>query len=214
MTNKMNIQWYGQSCFKIQNSKTTIYTDPFSAEIGLKPPRGKADIVTVSHNHYDHNYIDCLENKPFVIKGPGEYEVKNVQICGINSWHDDQEGKMRGGNTIYTIKIDELTFCHLGDLGQTELEDEQLEKIGEVDILMIPVGGIYTIDGAGANQIINQIESAIAIPMHYKIPGLKIELESIERFLKEMGVKPVPQKEFKIKAGQLPQETEVVVLEV
>jgi len=209
----MTIQWYGQSCFKIQNTKTTLFTDPFSEEIGLKPPRGKADIVTISHQHYDHNNIACFDNKPFIIKGPGEYEVQNVEIKGILSWHDDQQGSLRGTNTIYTILMDDLKICHLGDLGQTELEDEQIEAIDEVDILMIPVGGIFTLNATQANQMINQIEPKIVIPMHYKIPGLKIDVETIERFLKEMGSETKPVKEFKVRKEQLPTEMEVVLLE-
>ncbi|MBU4143035.1 MBL fold metallo-hydrolase, partial [Patescibacteria group bacterium] len=146
----MVITWYGQSCFKIQSGEIVIFTDPFDKEIGLTPPRGQANIVTVSHNHLDHNNCEALTGESLVVKGPGEYESGGVEINGIFSFHDDKEGKERGVNTIYAIEIEGIKICHLGDLGQSKLTAEQVEKINGIDILMIPVGGIYTIDGETA----------------------------------------------------------------
>ena len=142
----MNIIWYGQSCFKIQNKNITLITDPFNKSIGLRPPYGAADIVTVSHNHSDHNDYSAIKNDPFVIDGAGEFEVKKVVVKGIDSYHDDKEGKERGSNIIYTIEMNDIRICHLGDLGQNTLINGQLEKIGQIDILFIPVGGGFTID--------------------------------------------------------------------
>jgi L-ascorbate metabolism protein UlaG (beta-lactamase superfamily) len=186
----MTITWYGHSCFKITNQggHLTIITDPFDKSIGLKPPRINADIVTVSHEHDDHNNVKALNGSPFVINGPGEYEIKGVNILGIDSFHDQQQGQKRGLNTIYLIEIDSIRICHLGDFGQDRLTDEQVEKIGAVDILMIPVGGHYTIEASQAVEIVDQLEPHLVVPMHYKIPGLKIELDGIEKFLKEMGI--------------------------
>lgn len=212
----MVITWYGQSCFKIQSGETVIFSDPFDKEIGLTPPRGQANIVTVSHQHHDHNNIGSLSEEPLIIDGPGEYEIKGVNIKGILSYHDDEEGKKLGTNTIYIIEAEGIKICHLGDLGQKKLTDEQLEKIDEIDILMTPVGGTWTIDGERAVDIINQIEPRLVIPMHYKIPGLNIKLENVEAFLKEMGAsKKVAQDKLTIKKKDLPpEETEVVVMKV
>ncbi|MDD2753176.1 MAG: MBL fold metallo-hydrolase [Candidatus Portnoybacteria bacterium] len=184
----MVITWYGQSCFKIQSGETVLFTDPFAKEIGLTPPRGQANIVTISHNHFDHNNSEAINGGSLVIDEPGEYESKGVDIKGILSFHDDKEGKERGTNTIYIIDMEGMKICHLGDLGQAKLTAEQVEKIDGVDILMIPVGGTYTIDEEMAAEIINQIEPRIVIPMHYKIPGLTSKIEGVDAFLKEMGV--------------------------
>src|SRR3989339_587440 len=209
----MVITWYGQSCFKIQSGETVLFTDPFCKEIGLTPPRGAANIITISHQHRDHNNYDALTGEPLVIKGPGEYETKGISIKGILSFHDNKEGKERGTNTIYIIEIEGIKICHLGDLGEEKLNDTQIEEINGVDILMIPVGGIFTINGEDAVEIINQIEPKLVIPMHYKIPGLNIKMDGVDVFLKEMGVgkKEVVDK-LTIKKKDLPQEeTEVVV---
>src|SRR3989344_1604423 len=212
----MVITWYGQSCFKIQSGETVVFTDPFNKEIGLTPPRGQADIVTVSHSHFDHNNCESLSGEPLVIEGPGEYEAKKVEVKGVLSWHDDKEGKERGANTIYVIEIEGVKICHLGDLGQSKLTAEQVEKIDGVDILMVPVGGTYTIDGETAVDIINQVEPRIVIPMHYKIPGLTAKLDGVDVFLKEMGA---PKKEavdkLTLKKKDLPEEEpEVIVMKI
>jgi len=212
----MVITWYGQSCFKIQSGETVLFTDPFCKEIGLTPPRGAANIITISHQHRDHNNYDALTGEPLVIKGPGEYETKGISIKGILSFHDNKEGKERGTNTIYIIEIEGIKICHLGDLGEEKLNDTQIEEINGVDILMIPVGGIFTINGEDAVEIINQIEPKLVIPMHYKIPGLNIKMDGVDVFLKEMGVgkKEVVDK-LTIKKKDLPQEeTEVVVMKI
>lgn len=209
----MNINWYGQSYFKITGKNAAVATDPFDAKIGLKPPRIEADIVTISHTHPDHNNLDVIKGDPAVIDGPGEYSVKGVEIQGIGSYHDKNQGKERGTNTIYTIEVDDIKICHLGDLGQ-DLSDEQIDKIGNVDILLIPVGGVYTIDAEEAIKVINQIEPRIVIPMHYKIQGLSIKLETLDKFSKEMGASKILPK-LSVKKKELPSEnTEVVILEV
>ena len=215
----MNITWYGQSCFKIQSKDTVLITDPFDKKIGLKPPFGAADIVTISHNHYDHNNFQVIKNDPFIIDGAGEYEIKKVRIKGINSYHDNQEGKERGQNTIYIIEMEGIKICHLGDLGQSNLINGQLEEIGQVDILFIPVGGVFTIDWKSANTIISQIEPRIIIPMHYKISGVKgelLKLDTIDNFCKERGVSSKDAvNKFSIKKKDLPQEgSETVIMKV
>ena len=215
----MNITWYGQSCFKIQSKDTVLITDPFDKKIGLKPPFGAADIVTISHDHYDHNNFQVIKNDPFVIDSTGEYEIKKVRIKGINSYHDNQEGKERGQNVIYKIEMEGMKICHLGDLGQSNLINGQLEKIGQVDILFIPVGGVFTIDWKSANTIISQIEPRIIVPMHYKVSGVKgelLKLDSIDNFCKERGVSSKDAvNKFSIKKKDLPQEgSETVIMKV
>ena len=214
----MQIIWQGQSFFQIlirkgKESVIRIAIDPFDEQIGLKPPTCEADIVLVTHSHYDHNNIKAIKGNPFLISGPGEYEIKGVFIQGISSFHDNVQGKERGENTIYTLESEEIKICHLGDLGQKELTDEQLEKIGEVDILMIPVGGVYTISAKEAAKIISQIEPKIVMPMHYHIPKLKIKLEGLDKFLKMMGVKtPEISKKLSVSQKNLPSEGMKIII--
>lgn len=215
-----HIIWRGQACFQIQISKGKgeesfkIVIDPFDETIGLRIPSLEAKVVLVSHNHPDHNNVKAVKGNPFLIDGPGEYEIQDIFFQGISSFHDDDQGKIRGENTIYTIEGEGIKICHLGDLGQKELTEEQLEKIGEVDVLMVPVGGIYTIDGRQAAKIISQIEPKIIIPMHYQLPKLKIKLEKLDKFLKAMGQKklePLPKLLIK-KKDLTEEELKIVVL--
>ena len=214
----MTINWYGHSCFKITNQggHLTIITDPFDKKVGLNPPRGNDDIVTVSHDHFDHNNIKAVGGQPFIINSPGEYETKTITINGISSFHDEKKGEERGTSTIYRIEVDGIRICHMGDFGQERLSDNQLETLGQVDILIIPVGGNYTINGIQAAKIANQIEPAIIIPMHYKIPGLTVDINDPKEFLKEMGangIKPVDKLTLK-KKDLSNKEMEVVMMRI
>jgi len=210
----MEIYWLGQSCFKIKSKEITLITDPYSPEIGLKMPKLEADIVTISHNHFDHNYLKGVSGEPFVVDGPGEYEFKGVNINGILSYHDEKKGEERGYNTIYLIEMEGLRICHLGDLGHI-LSDKIIDQLDGVDILMIPVGGFYTINAQKASAVINQINPKIIIPMHYKIDGLSFELDSVDKFCKEIGVCHKPQEKLSIKKNNLTeeQEEEVIILQ-
>jgi len=217
----MIITWYGHSCFKIQTRNSgkdvVIYIDPFDKSIGLRPPSGQGQIVLSTHGHPDHNNIKTIKGKPFVIEGPGEYEIKGIRILGISAFHDSKEGGERGLTTIYVIESEEMRICHLGDLGQKELTEEQLEGLDGVDVLMVPVGGNFTISGEQASKIINQIEPKIAIPMHYKIPKLAIKLDGVEKFLKVMGEgKIAPEDKLVLRKKELPQEeeTKIVILKL
>ena len=175
-------------------------------------------MVLVTHDHADHNNITAVSGDPFVVDGAGEYEKQDVQVIGIGSYHDDKQGTERGMNTIYKISIESLCVVHLGDLGQTELTSEQVERIGEVDVLLIPVGGVYTIDGKDAIGVVNQIQPSVVIPMHYKVESLKIPLNTNHDFLAEMGAKDVePQDKFTLKKRSATEEdarTEIVVLKI
>ncbi len=206
----MNITWHGQSFFEIRvknKKKETInlVIDPFDESLGLEIPKIEAQILLSTHSHSDNLNIKAVKGEPFRIQEPGEYEVKEIFIKGISFFNQ---------NTIYKIEAEEIKLCHLGDLAQKELTPEQLDEIGEVDILMIPVGGIHTIDGKTAASVCSQIEPRIIIPMHYKIPKLKMKIEGVEKFLKVMGAEDIqPEKKLKISLRDLPkEETEIVVL--
>lgn len=205
----MNITWLGHSCFKIEEKingeNISIVTDPFGQEIGLKVPNVEADIVSVSHNHDDHNNINSLRGKPFVVDCAGEFDVKGVIIEGIRSYHDDKEGKDRGANIIFRFDIEGLSLAHLGDLGEV-LDNKQLEKLGGVDILFVPVGGKYTLDAKKAVEVISQIEPRIVIPMHYKTKDLKIDIEGVDKFIKELGIEVNEEEKLKISKKDLPSE--------
>jgi L-ascorbate metabolism protein UlaG (beta-lactamase superfamily) len=213
----MIITWLGQSAFKLQDKISgdgvTVVTDPYGKETGLKMPSFEADIVTISHDHADHNNSEALRGNPFIIDCAGEYDTKGILIEGIDSYHDEEEGKLRGGNIIYRIEIDDISIVHLGDLGHV-LSNEQLEKLVGTDILLVPVGGKFTLDAKKAVEVISQIEPRIVIPMHYKIDGLAYEdFDSIEKFIKELGIEPSREEKLKISKKDLPQEEmELVIL--
>ncbi len=213
----MQIQWLGQSCFKIQskniNGEITIITDPYGPSIGLKLPKLQADIVTISHDHDDHNNIDVVSGDPFIIDSAGEFETKGVFVFGIPAHHDNKEGQERGNITIFKINSEDITIAHLGDLGH-ELNSDILERLGNIDILLLPVGGTYTIDAKMASKIVSVIEPRIVIPMHYQIPGLKVDdLDTVEKFIKESGLPFEKMDKLKILKKDLPQdETKVIIL--
>ena len=214
----MTIIWHGQACFTLQSADQKVVVDPFNDDIGLKVPALQGQMVLVTHDHTDHNNITAVSGDPFVIDGAGEYEKQEVQVVGIDSYHDDKQGETRGMNTIYKITMESVRVVHLGDLGQTELSNEQVEQLGEVDVLLIPVGGVYTIDGKDAISIVHQIQPSVVIPMHYKVGSLTIPLNTAENFLAEMGAKEVePQDKFTLKKRATAEEdarTEVVVLKI
>ena len=214
----MIITWQGHSCFKIQDKigpdGVTVITDPFSKEVGLKVPNCEADIVTISHDHYDHNNSAALRGQPLIINCAGEYDYKGILVEGIDSFHDDKEGKERGLNVIYRFEVEDISIVHLGDLG-SPLDNGQLEKLAGTDILLIPVGGKYTLDAKKAVEVISQIELRIVIPMHYKIKDLKIDIDTVDKFIKEIGVEPTYEEKLKISKNDLQQEDmELVILSI
>lgn len=209
-----DIAWLGQSCFKIKGKNASVVIDPFDPDfIGLKLPKDlEADLVLSTHEHQDHSNIKVVGGSPLVITGPGEYEKSGVSIEGVEVYHDPSQGTERGKNTVYHILIDGINVVHLGDLGHL-LTDEQISQIDACDILMIPVGSVYTIDAEVAAKVVAQFEPKIVIPMHYKIEGLKVELEGVEPFLKEMGAENIaPSPKLSVTKEKLPEETTVVLL--
>lgn len=212
----MEITYIGHSCFKIKGKDVTLVIDPYDPKIGYKLPRLECDILLSTHNHFDHHYIEGVSGYKLLVDTPGEYETEGVFIYGIPVYHDDKDGKERGQMTVFLIDIDGLTLLHLGDLGHS-LSKETLEKISDVDVLMIPVGGKYTIDAEIAAEVISEIEPGYVIPMHYKtndLAGIK-DVDGVDKFLDEMGVENNIKKDDKLKISgksDVPDDTQVVIL--
>src|SRR2546427_5907752 len=211
----MEISWQGHACFQLRGKHVTLVTDPFSPQQGDSPRLGKinATIVTVSHNHPGHNYVAGVGGNPRVVHGPGEYEISDVLITGVASYHDDKHGREFGRNTIYVIHMDDLVICHLGDLGHT-LQEAQLEEVADADVLLIPIGGQHTINAAQAAEVISQVEPHIVIPMHYS-PSIGDAPNPLDKFCREMGIEALnPQPKLSITRSALPAETQVVILSI
>ncbi|HNU76432.1 MAG TPA: MBL fold metallo-hydrolase, partial [bacterium] len=179
----------GHSCFKIKDKTISLVIDPYNPKIGYKLPKLSSDVVLVTHDHFDHNYIEGVSDYRLLVDGPGEYEVGGCFIYGKSVDHDEKNGEERGKVTMYLITIDDFNILHLGDLGR-ELTQEEMERIPNVDVLMIPVGNKYTIDEKAAVKVISALEPSYVIPMHYKTDDLTgVEgLSGVEEFLEEMGV--------------------------
>lgn len=216
----MEITYLGHSSFKLKGKDATVITDPFDKKVGFAYPSVTGDIVTSSHDHFDHASISAVKpttkrEKPFVISSPGEYEILGVSVFGYPSYHDDKQGAERGKNTIYAIVIDGITVVHLGDLGHT-LDEHFIERLGTVDVLLCPVGGHFTIDDKTAVEIIQEIEPSYVIPMHYKTDAHDDkafgELSTVADFEKEFGVTVEPVKSISMTLGSMPEQTTLVVL--
>ena len=191
-----------------------MVVDPYDPKItGLPLKKGiSADVLLITHDHQDHNFVAGVSGNPYVISGPGEYEVKEVKVIGVKSFHDEKEGAERGRNTVYSFVVGGVSFCHLGDLG-TALTDAQVEEIGKVDVLFVPVGGTYTLDPKKAAEVATQLEPLIVIPMHYKTPGKNEDLHDVSDFVREFGKPQKTETTLKVSKDSLPMELEVVVLE-
>lgn len=185
---QVQIKWMGHSSFSIANSKgTEILTDPFDTSVGYEVKALSPDIVTISHDHFDHNYTDALTGDYKLVKEAGKVNHSEIKIEGTLTYHDESQGQERGNNIVYTYKTDDINICHLGDLGHVLTEDN-IKSIGKVDILFIPVGGVYTIDGAAASKVVAQLNPKIVVPMHYNTPKLSpgFGINNEEDFLNAM----------------------------
>jgi L-ascorbate metabolism protein UlaG (beta-lactamase superfamily) len=214
----MKVKWYGHAAFLITTDQgIKIITDPyepgaFGGGIAYGPIPDQADIVLVSHDHADHNYVQGIKGKPQVVKGTGSHKVKNLEFKGIAAYHDGRKGSERGQNTIFCFSVDGVNVCHLGDLGHV-LSDAETKQIGPVDLLLMPVGGVYTIDPAQATQTAQKLSPKIVIPMHYKTPHCGFPLAQVEDFTSgKAGVKTARGDEVEIKKEKLPQTPEIIVL--
>jgi len=208
----LDVTWLGHGCFRLRGRGAAVVTDPYPPSIGLKLQRLDGDLVTVSHEHENHNYTQVMRDA-YEIRGPGEYEVAGVSVIGVPTFHDSEKGARHGRNTVYLIEIDDVRVCHLGDLGHS-LDDAEAEAIASPDVLLVPVGGHTAINAAQAAEIVRQLEPRFVVPMHYAIPGLKLQLDPLDRFLKEMSVTSAePQAKLTVQASSGEYETKVVVLE-
>ena len=205
----MEITWYGLSCFRLSERKhATIVTDPYNGKLGLPQLKLKSDVVTISHDAQGHNYATAVTGKTHSLTGPGEYEIGNVFITSIVT--DNSEEVKR--NVVFMFDFDGVTVAHLGDMSAVP-KQTQIEALEQVNILLVPVGGGNSLNAAQASELVSMLEPNIVIPMHYKLPGLKLDLEGVDRFLKEMGVtEPTEETTLKISKGNLPEETETVIL--
>ena len=215
----MDITYLGHSSFKLRGRTATVIADPFDPKfVGLKFASNEAEIVTISHNHEDHNNSEAVKGTKMVVNGPGEYEISGISIIGIPSFHDAKKGEERGKNVIYVFEMDGLRIVHLGDLG-CDLTDSEISQIGSVDVLLIPVGGEYTIGAKDAVKIISAIDPYFVIPMHYKVDGLSSELasklEPVETFLSECGLNVERMDKFSLKREDIleDQSAKAIVLE-
>ncbi len=209
----MDITWLGHSCFRIKGRHTTVITDPYSPELGYSLGKPSARIVTVSHRHPGHSYTQGIDGEPKLVTRPGEYEISGVLIIGIATFHDDEKGRKRGKNTAYLIEVDEVTICHLGDLGHV-LTAEQIEEMDNVDVLLLPVGGVSTINAPIAAEVVRLLEPKVVVPMHYKTQALNRELEPVGKFLKEVGAEHInSQPKLSLTKSSLPASTQVFLLD-
>jgi len=206
----LQIRWHGHSCFEITN-EVTLVTDPHDGKsIGIHAPSITGDIILVSHDHYDHNSVKSVEKEGAkVIIDTRKRNISNVEIKGIESFHDECCGEKRGSNIIYKFTMEDITFCHMGDIGH-DLDEEAVQKIGDVDILFIPIGGTFTLDAKQAWRIIKKVKPRIAVPMHYKIGGLSLPITGIEPFLEESNYEILKVgNEIDIEKEDLPEEPEI-----
>jgi len=216
----MKIRWMGHSCFEIQSETgRTIVTDPFDESVGYKAGFS-GDIVLVSHDHFDHNAVDMVSvprgsqrGEPRVIKGPGEHREDGLVFKGVSSFHDDRAGSERGSNTIFVMALDGIRLCHLGDLGHV-LNQDQVNEIGQVDVLLVPVGGRYTIDAGQADTVISQLNPRVVIPMHYKTDVLDFPISGVDEFTAgKDNVVSTGRQEVEIDRDSLPETRQIILLE-
>ncbi|BAF60870.1 predicted Zn-dependent hydrolases [Pelotomaculum thermopropionicum SI] len=209
----MIIQWLGHACFLIAFSDgRVLMTDPFGPEVGYPRPAYPADVVTVSHQHFDHNAVKQVPGRPRVIEGEGRHDLEGITITGVPSFHDSSKGGQRGKNTIFVIEAEGLRVCHLGDLGHV-LEEEQVEQIGRVDVLMIPVGGFYTIGAGEAVRVVEQLKPKYVLPMHYKTSYIDFPISTADDFLSRFpGCRR--EQELRVTADSLPASAQAVIIEL
>jgi L-ascorbate metabolism protein UlaG (beta-lactamase superfamily) len=211
----MELSWLGHACFRLRGKDATLITDPPAPATGYSLGRPSADILTISHHHPGHDFVKAVSGEPKIIDGPGEYEVQQILISGVQTYHDRERGKALGRNTAYLITMDEIQICHLGDLGGP-LDNNAQEALSGADVLLIPVGGGDALDAASAVEVIAQIEPRIIVPMHYATPAFKpngSQLDPVDKFLHEMGVEaPEPLPKVAITKASLPTEPQVILL--
>jgi len=214
---QMDISYLGHSSFRLKGRSATVVTDPYDSQmVGFKFPKLSADVVTISHDHGDHNKSEFVKDAEFIIKEPGEYEIKGVSIIGIATYHDEKNGELRGKNNIYIYEMDGFRIAHLGDLGH-KLGEKILDNMGEIDILMIPTGGEFTVGPADAAEIVRDIDPWMVIPMHYQSEGMNADsfskLAPVDDFLKEAGYPVERLPKLSVKKETMLEEQKIILLE-
>jgi L-ascorbate metabolism protein UlaG (beta-lactamase superfamily) len=209
----MEITWLGHACLRIRAKEATVVTDPCDKSTGYSLGRPTADIVTVSHSDPSHAYIDGVAGSPRVLEGPGEFEISGASIVGVTTYRGKEKTLESGRNVAFVIELEDLRIAHLGGIGHVPTSD-QLEEIGSVDILMVPVGGGESLDAPPAAETVSLLEPKLVIPMNYKTDIEKMKLDPLDRFLKEMGAKtPEHHAKVTITRSSLPEETQIMVID-
>ena len=211
----MKITWIGHACFLVEGRDVRVMTDPYDEHIPYKAPSFPTDVVTVSHEHSDHNAVDRVPGSPEVVRGPGEHTAHGIKFTGIATFHDEEQGKKRGPNTIFTFAVDGITLAHFGDLGHP-LTSQQIAELSKVEVAMIPVGGYFTIDAAQAANIVGQLPHVrVIIPMHYKtdVLGTDFPIDPVDKFVAQMqNIVEIGSAEVTLMRGDLPEHPEVWIL--
>ena len=208
----MDITWYGHACFRLKSREGTVVTDPYDRTLGLSLPPIKADIVTVSHNAPHHSFIKAVKGDTYVIDTPGEFEINGVFVTGVHmAPAKNTHGSVR--NNVFVIYLDDISICHLGDMDHVPTQ-KQVEEMGNIDVLLVPVGGQNAFKATQAAEVISLIEPYIVIPMHYKLPNINLNLDPVSKFLTEMGITKTETVDIlKLTKSSLPEETQVVVMD-
>lgn len=207
----MKIRWRGHASFIIETQNQTIVTDPFDKKVGYPLEPLAADLVTISHEHYDHNAPETLKGRPHLIKGSGLHELSGISIRGVASYHDHSNGRERGANTIFKISSEGVDLVHLGDLGHP-LSARQMEEIGNVDILLVPVGGKFTIDAGEAVGVVNALQPKIVVPMHFSTPHLSFALAPVEEFISHYD-QVIKKPRLEVNRDNLGTELRIIILD-
>ena len=211
---KMKFKWWGQASFLITKSDgTKIVTDPYNEDLPYKKINDKADYVTVSHDHFDHNAVDTIPGQPYIVNNVSGFKDKKVDITGISTYHDDVEGAERGENIIFMMHLDGMKVSHMGDIGHP-LDSSQVEKLKDTDILLLPVGGHFTIDAGQAFEVVKKLDPKVVIPMHFKTDILDLPIKGVEKFLKYFAEESIVRIDGpEVKISELPDKQKVYVLD-
>ena len=208
----MEIVWLGHSSLRLESRGVRLITDPYADSVGFSMGHQEASIVTSSNGHPHHSHYEAVGGDPRILRGPGEFEIAHYYISGMGTRHGEQD-EDREINTVFTIRAEGLTVCHLGDLSR-RLSPSQVEEINQADVLCVPAGGVCTAGPARVAELVNLISPSIVIPLHYRTEGIKVELEPLAGFLTEMGVaEAAPQTRLNVMTSNLPRELRVVVLQ-
>lgn len=208
----VSVRWLGHSCFRIKNEESIIIDPHDGHYLGLKPPDERGDIILVTHDHTDHNQYKVVQKEGSrIIREAGRIRIGNIEIEGFNAFHDNQSGKKRGDVVIYSLEVEGIRMCHMGDIGH-QLNAELSEHLRGTDILFIPVGGTYTVDADGAWNIVDSVKPRVVVPMHYMVGGLSLRIDPVERFLEARDVeRSMVGNEIKLTKDDLPEKLEIWV---